>query len=196
MTRGADFWTNRKAAVAAADQAEREARAARTEDARRAEPDARPDDEILAELGLPDPDSLQPGDDVTGFLARAVPERLRNRALRRLWRLDPVLANVDGLVDYGEDFNDAALVPEAVQTAYQVGKGMLKHLEFLAEDSAGGEEDCAAPPCGATSDAVDDPPLAEPAMALAPAPPDIPDIEEAPPPDAPPPRRMRFRFEG
>ena len=47
-----------------------------------------------------------------------------------------MLANLDGLVDYGEDFTDSAPVIENLQTAYQVGKGMLKHVEALAEAEA------------------------------------------------------------
>ena len=43
-------------------------------------------------------------------------------ALRRLWKVNPVLANVDGLVEYGEDFTDSATVVENLQTTYQVGK--------------------------------------------------------------------------
>ncbi len=95
--------------------------------------DARPDSEILQELGLPEPESLKPGDDFSGFMAKAVPERLRNRALRRLWLTDPVMANVDGLVEYGGDFTDAAMVIENLQTVYKVGRGMLDRLTDDAE---------------------------------------------------------------
>ncbi len=86
--------------------------------------DERSDEEILEELGLPHPDDLKPGDDVKGFMKAAVPDRLRRVALRQLWRSNPVLANVDGLIDYGEDFTDSATVIENMQTLYQVGKGM------------------------------------------------------------------------
>lgn len=75
------------------------------------------------ELGLPDPNTLGPGDDFSAFLSGDVPKQLRNLAMRRLWRSNPVLANVDGLVDYGEDFTDAATVVANLQTAYQVGRG-------------------------------------------------------------------------
>jgi hypothetical protein len=129
----ADFWSRRKAAVAdevrAGEEAEWEAQAA--EERRALE--ERPDEEVLAELELPDPDTMKQGDDFSAFMAEAVPEKLRRRALRQLWRSNPVLANLDSLVDYGEDYTDAALVVENLQTAYQVGKGMLKHIEALAE---------------------------------------------------------------
>lgn len=87
--------------------------------------DDRPDSEILEDLGLPDPDTLQEGDDFKGFLRREVPARLRRRALARLWRSHPLLATVDDLVEYGEDYTDAATVVENLQTVYQVGRGML-----------------------------------------------------------------------
>ena len=133
MNAQADFWSRRKAAVAdevrAGEEAEWEAQAA--EERRALE--ERPDEEVLAELELPDPDTMKQGDDFSAFMAEAVPEKLRRRALRQLWRSNPVLANLDSLVDYGEDYTDAALVVENLQTAYQVGKGMLKHIEALAE---------------------------------------------------------------
>ena len=43
-----------------------------------------------------------------------------------------MLANVDGLNDYDEDFTDAALVVKGLKSAYQVGKGYL-----TAEDEEG-----------------------------------------------------------
>lgn len=124
-----DFWTRRKAAVRAEEAAAHHAEAERAGEAERAERAQKDDVEILAELNLPDPDRLAPGDDVAAFMARAVPDRLRRRALRRLWRLNPVLANIDGLVDYGEDFSDASTAVEHLQTAYQVGRGLLAHVE-------------------------------------------------------------------
>lgn len=127
-----DFWARRKAAVEAEAQAEEAA----FEAARQAEIDAlqaeKSDDELLTDLDLPDPDTLNDPEPLRAFLNDAVPTRLRNRALRRMWRLNPVLAGLDGLVDYGEDFTDAATVVENLQTTYQVGKGMLAHLEELA----------------------------------------------------------------
>ncbi|MEM7239441.1 MAG: DUF3306 domain-containing protein, partial [Pseudomonadota bacterium] len=87
--------------------------------------EARDEGEILEELDLPDPDTLSAGDDFSGFMAKAVPERLRNRALRKLWLTNPVLANLDELVDYGDDFTDAATVIENLQTVYRVGHGMI-----------------------------------------------------------------------
>lgn len=100
------------------------------------------DEELSAkaeELGLPDIDSLGPGSDFKAFMASDVPAQLRSLALRRLWRSNPVLANVDGLVDYGEDFTDAATVVENMQTAYQVGRGYRRDPE--PEEKPEPEED-------------------------------------------------------
>ena len=86
------------------------------------------DEDILEELGLPDPDSLVLGDDFKAFMSKSVPEHLRKRALRKLWRSNPVLACVDGLNDYDDDYLAQSLGQGAIKTSYQVGKGMLAHL--------------------------------------------------------------------
>ena len=135
MTETRDFWSRRRAGVAEEAAEERKAEDARLIAAREAELEERSDEEILAELELPDPESLEAGDDFSVFMAKAVPDRIRRRALRKLWLTNPVLANVDQLVDYGEDFTDASTVVENLQTAYQVGKGMLKHVEELARQA-------------------------------------------------------------
>jgi len=148
MSRGSDFWSRRKARVEA-EEAERDAaRAAAAQRAaeqeRAAEEQARlqaleerPDDEILQELGLPDPDTLNRGDDFRAFLAREVPERLRRRALRRLWRSDPVLACLDGLNDYDEDYTNPTKVGDAVRTAYKVGEGFARQILETAPETEG-----------------------------------------------------------
>ncbi len=130
-----DFWARRKASVQAEAEAlmrQEEIREAAQREEQLAE---KPDAEILEDLGLPDPDTLGQGDDFKVFLTQAVPARIRTRALRRLWLTNPVLANVDGLVDYGEDFTDGAKVIDAMQTAYQVGKGMTRHVEEVARQA-------------------------------------------------------------
>ncbi|QFT91974.1 hypothetical protein FIU86_03905 [Roseovarius sp. THAF9] len=135
MSAREDFWSRRKARVAAEDAAEVEAR----EEAQRAEARAsleeKSDAEVLELLGLPDPDTMNRGDDFSAFMAETVPDRIRRWALRRLWGTNPALANLDGLLDYGEDFTDKAMVIENMQTAYQVGKGMLTHVQKLAREA-------------------------------------------------------------
>ncbi len=198
-----DFWSRRKAAVAAEAAADREAHAEAEVAVARTAMEERPDSEILAELGLKDPGLLEPGDDFAAYLQAAVPERLRRRALRRLWRSNPVLANLDGLVDHDEDYTDAATVVPDLQTAYQVGKGMLEHVLRIASaatDDAtrdpNAELDGAAEGAGAAAqvlasgvenegEAEPAPATGEPVLAFA----------EGPPPDPLPPlRRMRFDF--
>lgn len=83
---------------------------------------------------LPDIETLDESSDFTAFLQEGVPEELKRRALRRLWRLNPVFANLDGLNDYDEDFTDAAMVVKGLKTIYQVGKGMVVPEEEPAPD--------------------------------------------------------------
>lgn len=116
------------------------------------------DEEILEELGLPDPDTMKAGDDFKGFMKSAVPTRLRNRALRKLWLSDPTLANVDMLVDYGGDFTDAATVIPNMKTAYEVGRGIAKQYEELMEklkqEEAATQPEVAEPEAEAAEDVV------------------------------------------
>ncbi|MDE0408554.1 MAG: DUF3306 domain-containing protein [Alphaproteobacteria bacterium] len=196
MSAQADFWSRRKAAVAAEErvrgEAELEVRAAEEQAAL----EERPDEEVLAELELPDPDSMKQGDDFSAFMSDAVPQRLRKRALRQLWRSNPVLANLDNLVDYGEDYTDAALVMENLQSAYQVGKGMLKHLEAMAEAAEKAEKAVGETAEDEDGDAGAEAEAREPAVAAEPEPlpalSEIPAMEEAPIARAKP--RMRFAF--
>ncbi len=188
MSGPGNFWARRKAAVQAEAEAEIAAGETKALAAQQAELEEKTDAEILAELDLPDPDQLQPGDDVSGFMAKVVPDRLRRRALRRLWRLNPVLANVDGLVDYGEDYTDATCVIENIQTAYQVGKGMLAHVEALAAAEDAPEEIIEDPEEEAPPAPEETPP---------PEPQVYAEADETEEPDLPPaPRRMTFEFEG
>ena len=194
MSRAQSFWGRRRAAVAAEAQAETAAQEEQALAAEQALLEEKTDAEILAELELPDPETLKQGDDFTAFMSKAVPDRIRRRALRTLWRSNPVLANVDMLVDYGEDFTDAATVVENMQTAYQVGKGMLKHVEEMArqaEELANPTEEPEAP---LEEDAEDEMLIAAVEAPAEAAPEtDIPEKEEAY--DAPTPRRMKFRIE-
>lgn len=79
---------------------------------------------------------------VQKFLKSQLPKRLKNRALRTLWRSNPVLACLDGLNDYDTDFT--FVTPAAdFKTTYQVGKGLLAHLDYVAKDAV--ENDAAEP---------------------------------------------------
>ncbi len=132
MSGRGDFWSRRKAQVEAEAQAE-VAAAERADDiTQKAELAEKSDAEILEELGLKDPDEMNPEDDFAAFMKGAVPEHLRKRALRKLWRSNPVLANIDGLNDYDEDYTKIGKLNGPIQTAYQVGKGMLAHVNEMA----------------------------------------------------------------
>ncbi|EBA01725.1 DUF3306 domain-containing protein [Marinobacter sp. ELB17] len=98
--------------------------------------------EVMPELGvlekydLPDPDAIELGTDITGFMRKEIPELLRRKALRALWKSNPVLAVLDGLNDYDEDFSDAAIAGNAVKTLYKVGQGLIdktKRVDVPAE---------------------------------------------------------------
>ena len=103
-------------------------------------------DEIVDQL--PDIDSLDENADFTVFLKKGVPEELRKRALRRLWRLNPVFANLDGLNDYDEDFTAAATMLEGLKTVYQVGKGMPGTAEPQTGEAEAGEIETSPAPAG------------------------------------------------
>ncbi len=90
--------------------------------------------DIVAQL--PDIDDMDGDSDFSVFMQDGVPEDLQRLALRKLWLSDPVLANVDGLVDYGENFSVAETLGGAVKTIYQVGKGMI---DEAAEEAAPGD---------------------------------------------------------
>ena len=184
-----DRWSRRRAAVQA--EAEAEALAQQQADVaeRQAELAEKTDAEILAELDLPDPETLQPGDDFSGFMQAAVPEHIRKLALRRLWRSNPVLANVDNLVDYGEDFTKEGALGKAVKTAYQVGKGILNKVEEIAvpEDVA---EVVTEEPQTLSEEIM----VEEPEMVLAAETPVEAQTEQPDEPDFAVKRRMRFQF--
>ena len=78
---------------------------------------------------LPSIDQLMFQSDYTAFMAKNVPEALRRAALRKLWMSDPVLANLDGLNDYYEDYNIVDQAITAAQTSYRPGKGYLDEIE-------------------------------------------------------------------
>lgn len=95
------------------------------------------DTEHLERHGLPDPETLQAGDDVAAFMKADIPDALKRRALRRLWVNNPALANLDGLVEYGEDYTNSAVVPAVINTLYKVGRGLRENAPPTAEIGSG-----------------------------------------------------------
>jgi len=101
--------------------------------------------EVLEKYGLPDPDTIELGTDITGFMQKEIPDFLRRKALRVLWTSNPVLAVLDGLNDYDEDFTDTGTAVSGAKTLYKVGQGLIdktakaddqfeNHIEAPAED--------------------------------------------------------------
>ena len=116
-------------AALAADDADHQA-AESDEDA------ALSDAELLEKYELPDPAEIEEEAGLDKFFDGKTPERLRQMALRRLWRINPFFGFVDEMVEYGEDYTDAAVVIEGMQTAYQAGKGYLQKVLSPEEEAA------------------------------------------------------------
>jgi len=106
---------------------------------------------------LPDPESLGRDGDYTRFLQPDVPDVLRQRALRALWRSDPVLANLDGLNDYDEDMSRVGAVGEVVRTAWRVGRGYLDEAPPASDVAATDREQTEAEAMTPDVDAADCP---------------------------------------
>lgn len=102
--------------------------------------------------------TLDESSDFSVFLKEGVPKLLKKQAMAALWRSNPVYANVDGLVDYGEDFGSPDLIMKTFKSAWQAGRGYLKAVEEFTEGEA---EDKAA-----ASVDVDDPEAGEEALAV------------------------------
>ena len=94
------------------------------------------DEALLEKYDLPDPETVDDEAGLDKFFKGDMPERLRQMALRRVWRLNPLFRFADEMVEYGEDYTDAATVVEGMQTAYQVGKGYLKKVTEALEGEA------------------------------------------------------------
>ncbi|MCA8868715.1 MAG: DUF3306 domain-containing protein [Rhodobacteraceae bacterium] len=163
MTRDRDFWSRRKAGVAHEAMREEQLRAKANAAHEVAALEGCTDREILADLALPEPETMQPGDNFAAFMRHAVPEHLRQRALRQLWRSDPVLANLDGLNNYDTDFTQSDIPGIAVKTSYEIGKGVAQAVlgPMAATESEPAEaaratpELCLPEPSGETQHASD-----------------------------------------
>ena len=89
----------------------------------------------IAAEDLPDIESLDKDSDYTPFMAQGVPEELKKLALRALWRSDPVLANLDGLNDYDEDFK------AALDAGAEIMRKMREAEQKLSEGEAEPEQE-------------------------------------------------------
>ena len=111
------------------------------------------DEELLAKYGVDDPEAIEDEEKLDSLLQGQFPDRIRQMALRRMWRLNPLFRFADEMVEYGENYTDAATVIDGMQTAYQVGKGYLQKAFDAAEDDAA--EDDAAEGDAVEGDAVE-----------------------------------------
>jgi hypothetical protein len=85
---------------------------------------------------LPDPETLDATSDFSVFMQPGVPAELRRRALRRLWKVNPIISTPDCTDDYYivHDFSDASTVVADLKTLYRVGRGMVAAIEEVAEE--------------------------------------------------------------
>lgn len=99
------------------------------------------DEELLEKFKLPNPENIKKEKGLDLFFKDGIPDRLRQIALRKVWKLNPIIRFADAEInDYHEDFTDAATVIEGMQTAYQVGRGYLSEIiEGKDEDGIDGE---------------------------------------------------------
>ncbi|MEP3277966.1 MAG: DUF3306 domain-containing protein [Stappiaceae bacterium] len=82
-----------------------------------------------------DLEALTADSDFTVFMKEGVPDFLKKQALAVLWRSNPILANVDGLVDYDDDFGSPDLIMKTFKSAWQAGRGYLKEENDPSEST-------------------------------------------------------------
>lgn len=187
-------WSRRKQRVSKEEQKQEHAEP--DVDAAKLEPTVETEEDeaaVLEKLGLPVPESLKEGDDFSGFMKAGVPEFLRKRALRVLWRSNPVLANLDGLNDYDDDFRSPELTQKVLATAYKVGRGILSDKSEI-EPPVDVIEDVSEPPSEPDILSMDSDPVSETShlpqeSEIAASSRDAPPDEDTAPPR---PRRMHF----
>lgn len=92
---------------------------------------------------LPSIETVVQGSDIKPFLARGVPSRLKNAALRRLWSATPGVRDYsDPAVDYAWDWNAPGGVPGGGGTLSECG--VAKMVKDLIGGSRAEDEDAAA----------------------------------------------------
>lgn len=109
---------------------------------------------------LPSIESLNKDSDFTAFMSDRVSDAIRNAALRKLWVSNPALANLDGLIDYGEDLTGSFKIVDNMQSVYKVGRGMvdyeaeanLAEQAVLEKEAAASSPDAETPEGPATDD--------------------------------------------
>ncbi len=131
-------WSRRKRGLEAEPAPDDAIRPEADENAGADEPDTPAEDpELVANREAAeavDLETLTYESDFTIFMKRGVPSALKNAALQKLWRSNPVLAVVDGLNDYDEDFRIAEGIAGQFQSAWKVGKGYADKAEEVTAE--------------------------------------------------------------
>lgn len=82
-----------------------------------------------------DLDALGYESDFSVFFRRGVPAALQSAARAKLWRSSPVLANLDQMNEYDEDFASRKLILKSFKSAWQAGRGYLDKVERVLGDT-------------------------------------------------------------
>jgi len=82
-----------------------------------------------------DLEKVEYGFDFSIFMKRGVPDVLRKKALKKFFNSNPVLANLDGLNDYDEDFNNPLHM--VYKSSWDVGRGFLTEAEKVLQQATG-----------------------------------------------------------
>lgn len=75
------------------------------------------------------------GFDFSIFMKRGVSNLLRKKALQKFFNSNPVLANLDGLNDYDEDYNNPLHM--VYKSTWDLGRGFLTESEKLLQQATG-----------------------------------------------------------
>lgn len=79
---------------------------------------------------LPPLESLNGDSDFTPFMREGVPEFIKRKAMRILWRANPLFSFRDEMNDYDEDYNVVHQIIDSSFGSYQVGRGHLSEEEL------------------------------------------------------------------
>lgn len=79
---------------------------------------------------LPPLESLTGESDFTPFMREGVPEIIKRKAMRILWRANPLFGFRDEMNDYDEDYNIVHKIIDSNFGSYQVGRGHLTEEEL------------------------------------------------------------------
>ncbi len=118
-------WSERKRAVQAEEAAREKAPEPDERDVSRAEAEEAEREANRTAAEAIDLEALTDASDYAPFFRAGVPLALKNAALRKLWRSNPVFAVLDGLNDHDLDYRWPEKGSEVVKTAWKVGRGFL-----------------------------------------------------------------------